>query len=104
MRTSTSKSEAVVLGRRKVACSLQGGGEIRPQAEEKSRSLFPEWGNLGVVGMDAAGAVMRSLSRSVVLLWCRRMRVKAFHHCSNSHLRSGATSHNRKVKMSDKRG
>uniref|UniRef100_A0A671XIN0 Reverse transcriptase domain-containing protein n=1 Tax=Sparus aurata TaxID=8175 RepID=A0A671XIN0_SPAAU len=34
MRISTSKSEAMVLNRKKVACSLQVGGEFLPQVEE----------------------------------------------------------------------
>ena len=34
MRISTSKSEAMVLDRKKVACSLRVGGEFLPQVEE----------------------------------------------------------------------
>ncbi|KAK3517424.1 hypothetical protein QTP70_009918 [Hemibagrus guttatus] len=34
MRVSTSKSEAMVLDRKKVACTLQVGGEVLPQVEE----------------------------------------------------------------------
>ncbi|KAK3547628.1 hypothetical protein QTP86_026269 [Hemibagrus guttatus] len=34
MRVSTSKSEAMVLDRKKVACTLQVGGEFLPQVEE----------------------------------------------------------------------
>ncbi|KAK3547897.1 hypothetical protein QTP70_000353 [Hemibagrus guttatus] len=34
MRVSTSKSEAMVLDRKKVACTLQVGGEFLPQMEE----------------------------------------------------------------------
>ncbi|KAK3523554.1 hypothetical protein QTP70_002457 [Hemibagrus guttatus] len=34
MRISTSKSEAMVLDRKKVACTLQVGGEVLPQVEE----------------------------------------------------------------------
>ncbi|KAI3368070.1 hypothetical protein L3Q82_026885 [Scortum barcoo] len=34
MRISTSKSEATVLGRKRVACPLWVGGEILPQGEE----------------------------------------------------------------------
>ena len=34
MRISTSKSEAMVLDRKMVACSLRVGGEILPQVEE----------------------------------------------------------------------
>ncbi|KAK3547842.1 hypothetical protein QTP86_031969 [Hemibagrus guttatus] len=34
MRVNTSKSEAMVLDRKKVACTLQVGGELLPQVEE----------------------------------------------------------------------
>ncbi len=34
MRISTSKSEAMVISREKVACPLQVGGEFLPQMEE----------------------------------------------------------------------
>ena len=34
MRISTSKSEAMVLDWKKVACSLRVGGEFLPQVEE----------------------------------------------------------------------
>ncbi|KAK3513701.1 hypothetical protein QTP70_028906 [Hemibagrus guttatus] len=34
MRVSTSKSEAMVLDRKKVACTLQVGGEVLPQVEQ----------------------------------------------------------------------
>ena len=34
MRISSSKSEAMALDRKKVACSLQVGGELLPQVEE----------------------------------------------------------------------
>ncbi|KAK3523148.1 hypothetical protein QTP86_020202 [Hemibagrus guttatus] len=34
MRVSTSKSEAMVLDRKKVACTLQFGGEVLPQVEQ----------------------------------------------------------------------
>ncbi|KAK3575535.1 hypothetical protein QTP86_029288 [Hemibagrus guttatus] len=72
MRVSTSKSEAMVLDRKKVACTLQVGGELLPQVEE--------FKYLGVLftseeRMDreidrrigAAAAVMRSMYRSVVV-------------------------------------
>ncbi|KAI3355655.1 hypothetical protein L3Q82_004247 [Scortum barcoo] len=36
MRISTSKSEAMVLDRKRVACPLQVGGEVLPQVEESS--------------------------------------------------------------------
>ncbi|KAK3505719.1 hypothetical protein QTP70_020512 [Hemibagrus guttatus] len=72
MRVSTSKSEAMVLDRKKVACTLQVGGEVLPQVEE--------FKYLGVLFMSdgrmdreidrrfgAAAAVMRSMYRSVVV-------------------------------------
>ncbi|KAI3369502.1 hypothetical protein L3Q82_007717 [Scortum barcoo] len=34
MRISTSKSEAMVLDRKRVACPLRVGGEVLPQVEE----------------------------------------------------------------------
>ncbi|KAK3538499.1 hypothetical protein QTP86_006187 [Hemibagrus guttatus] len=72
MRVSTSKSEAMVLDRKKVACTLQVGGEVLPQVEE-----FKYLGVLftSEARMDreidrrigAAAAVMRSMYRSVVV-------------------------------------
>ncbi|KAK3571605.1 hypothetical protein QTP86_015340 [Hemibagrus guttatus] len=72
MRVSTSKSEAMVLDRKKVACTLQVGGEVLPQVEE-----FKYLGVLftSEVRIDreidrrigAAAAVMRSMYRSVVV-------------------------------------
>ncbi|KAK3552130.1 hypothetical protein QTP86_001508 [Hemibagrus guttatus] len=72
MRVSTSKFEAMVLDRKKVACTLQVGGQVLPQVEE--------FKYLGVLftserRMDreidrrigAAAAVMRSMYRSVVV-------------------------------------
>ncbi|KAK3534009.1 hypothetical protein QTP86_000516 [Hemibagrus guttatus] len=66
MRVSTSKSEAMVLDRKKVACILQVGGEFLPQVKE--------FKYLGVLFMSeermdceidrrigAAAAVMRSM-------------------------------------------
>ncbi|KAK3556526.1 hypothetical protein QTP70_009073 [Hemibagrus guttatus] len=48
MRVSTSKSEAMVLDRKKVACTLQVGGEVLPQVEEfKYRGLVHECGKDG---------------------------------------------------------
>ncbi|KAK3539305.1 hypothetical protein QTP86_034177 [Hemibagrus guttatus] len=71
MRVSTSKSEAMVLDRKKVACTLQVGGEVLPQVEE--------FKYLGVLFMSegrmdreidrricATAAVMRSMYWSVV--------------------------------------
>ncbi|KAK3542298.1 hypothetical protein QTP86_021960, partial [Hemibagrus guttatus] len=72
MRVSTSKSEAMVLDRKKVACTLQVGGEVLPQVEEfkylgvlftSERRMDREidrW-------IGAAAAVMRSMYRSVVV-------------------------------------
>ncbi|KAK3575619.1 hypothetical protein QTP86_031501, partial [Hemibagrus guttatus] len=72
MRVSTSKSEAMVLDRKKVVCTLQVGGEVLPQVEE-----FKYLGVLFMIEgrMDreidrriaAAAAVMRSMYRSVVV-------------------------------------
>ncbi|KAK3564177.1 hypothetical protein QTP86_010807 [Hemibagrus guttatus] len=72
MRVSTSKSKAMVLDWKKVACTLQVGGEVLPQVEEFKYLgvLFTSEG-----GMDreidrrigAAAAVMRSMYRSVVV-------------------------------------
>ncbi|KAK3541007.1 hypothetical protein QTP86_010128 [Hemibagrus guttatus] len=72
MRVSTSKSEAMVLNRKKVACTLQVGGEVLPQVEE-----FKYLGVLftSEVRMDheidrrisAAAAIMQSMYRSVVV-------------------------------------
>ncbi|KAK3542027.1 hypothetical protein QTP86_010850 [Hemibagrus guttatus] len=72
MRVSTSKSEAIVLDQKKVACTFQVGGEVLPQVEE--------FKYLGVLftserRMDheidrrigAAAAVMRSMYQSVVV-------------------------------------
>ncbi|KAK3531087.1 hypothetical protein QTP70_010370 [Hemibagrus guttatus] len=61
MRVSTSKSEAMVLDRKKVACTLQVGGEVLPQVEEfKYLSKIDR-------RISAAAAVMRSMYRSVVV-------------------------------------
>ncbi|KAI3362779.1 hypothetical protein L3Q82_001831 [Scortum barcoo] len=69
MRISTSKSEAMVLDRKRVACPLQVGGEVLPQveefkylgvlftSEERSREIDRRIG--------AASAVMRSVYRTV---------------------------------------
>ncbi|KAK3536886.1 hypothetical protein QTP86_027004 [Hemibagrus guttatus] len=48
MRVSTSKSEAMVLNRKKVACTLQVGGEVLPQVEEFKylRVLFTSEGRM----------------------------------------------------------
>ncbi|KAJ0004772.1 hypothetical protein NQD34_010986 [Periophthalmus magnuspinnatus] len=72
MRISSTKSEAMVLDRKKVVCPLRVGGESLPQVEE--------FKYLGVLftseermereidrRIGAASAVMRSLYRSVVM-------------------------------------
>ncbi|KAK3512631.1 hypothetical protein QTP70_018762 [Hemibagrus guttatus] len=46
MRVSTSKSEAMVLDREKVACTLQVGGEFLPQVEEYLGVLFTSEGRM----------------------------------------------------------
>ncbi|KAI3361864.1 hypothetical protein L3Q82_002189 [Scortum barcoo] len=40
MRISTSKSEAMVLDRKRVACPLRVGGEVLPQVEEEFKYLW----------------------------------------------------------------
>ncbi|KAK3557834.1 hypothetical protein QTP86_003172 [Hemibagrus guttatus] len=72
MRVSTSKSEAMVLDRKKVACTLQVGGEVLPQVEEFKylRVLFTSEGRMDREidrRIGAAAAVMRSMYRSVVV-------------------------------------
>ncbi|KAK3533819.1 hypothetical protein QTP70_031294 [Hemibagrus guttatus] len=72
MRVSTSKSEAMVLNRKKVACTLQVGGEVLPQVEEFKYLgvLFTTEGRMdGEIDrrIGAAAAVMRSMYRSVVV-------------------------------------
>ncbi|XDV26977.1 hypothetical protein PO909_030586 [Leuciscus waleckii] len=72
MRISTSKSEAMVLSRKRVACPLQVGGEFLPQVEEFKYLgvLFTSEGRLERETdrrISAASAVMRSMYRSVVV-------------------------------------
>ncbi|KAK3515853.1 hypothetical protein QTP70_034764, partial [Hemibagrus guttatus] len=72
MRVSTSKSEAMVLDRKKVACTLQVGGEVLPQVEEFKylRVLFTSEGRMDCEidrRIDAAAAVMQSMYQSVVV-------------------------------------
>ncbi|KAK3516914.1 hypothetical protein QTP70_028206 [Hemibagrus guttatus] len=72
MRVSTSKSEAMVLDRKKVACTLQVGGEVLPQVEEFKYLgvLFTSEGRMAREidrRIGAAAAVMRSMYRSVVV-------------------------------------
>ncbi|KAK3514989.1 hypothetical protein QTP70_003260 [Hemibagrus guttatus] len=72
MRVSTSKSEAMVLDRKKVACTLQVGGEVLPQVEEFKYLgvLFTSEGRMDREierRIGAATAVMQSMYRSVVV-------------------------------------
>uniref|UniRef100_A0A8C9WAJ3 Reverse transcriptase domain-containing protein n=1 Tax=Scleropages formosus TaxID=113540 RepID=A0A8C9WAJ3_SCLFO len=72
MRISTSKSEAMVLSRKKVDCSLRVRGELLPQVEEFKYLgvLFTSEGKMERQvdrRIGAASAVMRSLYRSVVV-------------------------------------
>ncbi|KAK3526845.1 hypothetical protein QTP86_000734 [Hemibagrus guttatus] len=72
MRVSISKSEAMVLDRKKVACTLQVGGELLHQVEEFKYLgvLFTSEGRMDREidrQIGAAAAVMRSMYRSVVV-------------------------------------
>ncbi|KAK3566414.1 hypothetical protein QTP86_032266 [Hemibagrus guttatus] len=72
MRVSTSKSEAMVLDRKKVACTLQVGGEVLTQVEEFKYLgvLFTSEGRMDHEidrRIGAAAAVMRSMYRPVVV-------------------------------------
>ncbi|KAK3518049.1 hypothetical protein QTP70_033271 [Hemibagrus guttatus] len=72
VRVSTSKSEAMVLDRKKVTCTLQVGGEVLPQVEEFKYLgvLFTSEGRMDREidrRIGAAAAVMRSMYRSVVV-------------------------------------
>uniref|UniRef100_A0AAY5JVS7 Reverse transcriptase domain-containing protein n=1 Tax=Esox lucius TaxID=8010 RepID=A0AAY5JVS7_ESOLU len=72
MRISTSKFEAMVLSRKRVACPLQVGGECLPQVEEFKylRVLFLSKGRMEREidrRIGAASAVMWSMYRSVVV-------------------------------------
>ncbi|KAK3549179.1 hypothetical protein QTP70_033971 [Hemibagrus guttatus] len=72
MRVSTSKSEAMVLDQKKVACTLQVGGEVIPQVEEFKYLgvLFMSEGRMDREidrRIGAAAAVMRSMYRTVVV-------------------------------------
>ncbi|KAK3556627.1 hypothetical protein QTP70_010822 [Hemibagrus guttatus] len=72
MRVSTSKSEAMVLDRKKVACTLQVGGKLLPQVEKFKYLgvLFTSEGRMDREidrRIGAAAAVMRSMYRSVVV-------------------------------------
>ncbi|KAK3563883.1 hypothetical protein QTP86_004822 [Hemibagrus guttatus] len=72
MRVSTSKSEALVLDRKKVACTLQVGGEFLHQVEEFKYLgvLFTSEGRMNREidrRISAAAAVMQSMYQSVVV-------------------------------------
>ncbi len=72
MRISTSKSKAMVLDRKGVACPLQVGGEFLPQVEEFKYLgvLFTSEGRMEREidrRIGAAAAAMRSMYRSVVV-------------------------------------
>ncbi|MDG2633017.1 hypothetical protein P7M35_24665, partial [Vibrio parahaemolyticus] len=72
MRISTSKSEAMVLSRKRVDCPLQVGGEVLPQVEEFKYLgiLFMSEGRMEREidrRIGAASAVMQALNRSVVV-------------------------------------
>ncbi|KAK3558055.1 hypothetical protein QTP86_006473 [Hemibagrus guttatus] len=72
MRDSTFKSQAMVLDRKKVACTLQVGGEVLPQVEEFKYLgvLFTSEGRMDREidrRIGAAAAVMRSMYWSVVV-------------------------------------
>ncbi|KAK7944758.1 hypothetical protein WMY93_000486 [Mugilogobius chulae] len=72
MKISSSKSEAMVLDRKKVPCPLQVGGESLPQVEEFKYLgvLFTSEGRMEREidrRIGAASAVMQSLYRTVVV-------------------------------------
>ncbi len=72
MRISASKSKAMVLSRKRVACPLQVGGVLLPQVEEFKYLgvLFTSEGRMEREidrRIGAASAVMRSMYRSVVV-------------------------------------
>ncbi|KAI3369206.1 hypothetical protein L3Q82_007445 [Scortum barcoo] len=72
MRISTSKSEAMVLDRKRVACPLRVGGEVLPQVEEFKYLgvLFTSEGKMEREidrRIGAASTVMRSVYRTVVV-------------------------------------
>ncbi|KAK3559257.1 hypothetical protein QTP86_008827 [Hemibagrus guttatus] len=72
MSISISKSEAMILDRKKVACTLQVGGEFLPEMEEFKYLgvLFTSKGRMDRESdrqISAAAAVMWSMYRSVVV-------------------------------------
>nr|XP_049572422.1 uncharacterized protein LOC125965716 [Syngnathus scovelli] len=67
---STSKSESMVLGRKRVECPLRIRDEILPQVEEYLGVLFASEGRMEREidrRIGAASAIMRTLYRSVVV-------------------------------------
>ncbi|TWW69186.1 R2DM Retrovirus-related Pol polyprotein from type II retrotransposable element, partial [Takifugu flavidus] len=72
MRISTSKSESMVLARKKVECLLRVGEEVLPQVEEFNLGiLFTSEGRMEREidrRIGAASAVMRALNRSVMVM------------------------------------
>ncbi|KAI3355686.1 hypothetical protein L3Q82_004279 [Scortum barcoo] len=73
MRISTSKSEAMVLDRKRVVCPLRVSGEVLPQVEEFKYLgvLFTSEGKMEREidrRIGAASAVMRSVYRTVVVV------------------------------------
>ncbi|KAI3352513.1 hypothetical protein L3Q82_005198 [Scortum barcoo] len=67
MRISTSKSEAMVLDRKRVACPLRVGGEVLPQVEEFKYLgvLFTSEGKMEREIDRRIGAAVRSYAQSV---------------------------------------
>ncbi|KAI3352081.1 hypothetical protein L3Q82_020903 [Scortum barcoo] len=65
MRISTSKSEAMVLDRKRVACPLQVGGEVLPQVEE--------FKYLGVL-FTSEGKIEREIDRRIGAASCSYVR------------------------------
>ncbi|KAI3371640.1 hypothetical protein L3Q82_023595, partial [Scortum barcoo] len=65
MRISTSKSEAMVLDRKRVACPLQVGGEVLPQVEEFKYLgvLFTSEGKIGAEVFQACPTGRRPRGR-----------------------------------------
>ena len=70
MRISTSKSETMVLSRKRVECPLRVGNEILLQVEEYLRVLLTSEGRMEREidrQIDAVSAIMRALHRPVVV-------------------------------------
>ncbi|KAK3529838.1 hypothetical protein QTP86_007201 [Hemibagrus guttatus] len=108
MRVSTSKSEAMVLDRKKVACTLQVGGEVLPQVEEFKYLgvLFTSEGRMDREidrRINAAAAVIWSMYRSVVVKkeLSRKAKLSIYQSIYVPTLTYG---HDRKGKIPDTRG